>query len=125
MQKDEGNQQSNIEIALPIVSTIAARAVSDIPGVVELRSGIGEEFTRLVSRESQAHGVKVVQEEEQEVTLEVHLVAEYKTSLLKLSKQVSDRVKREVEAITEIKVKSVGVFIEDIVLPKGKKKSKS
>ncbi len=121
MREDRKDKQENIEIASPIIATIAARAASNVAGVIELRGRIGEEFARLVSREGQISGVKIKEEGEQGLILELHLIAEYKVSLPKLSKQVSDRVKREVEAITDIKVKGVEIHIEDIVFSKSKK----
>lgn len=111
-------EQGSIEVAIPVIATLAAKAASEVKGVVALAGGMKDELAKLIGRESLSRSVKVREEGEKTVSLDLHLIAAYKVSLPELSQKVSDRVRREVEALTQIKVGTVDVYIEDVSVPK-------
>lgn len=118
MNKGSQGEQGSIEIAQAVVATLAAKAAKEVEGVVALTQGVKTELAKLIGREGSS-GVRVREEGERAVSLELHVIAAYKVSLPSLSQKLSERVRREVEGLTDTKVKTVDVYIEDVFLPKG------
>lgn len=121
MNKGSQKEQGSVEIANSVVATLAAKAAKEVEGVVALAQGVRTELAKLIGRE-RGSGVRVREEGEREVSLELHVVAAYKISLPSLSQKLSERVRREVEGLTETKVKTVEVFVEDVSLLRGSEK---
>lgn len=121
MNKGSQEEQGSVEIANSVVATLAAKAAKEVEGVVALAQGVRTELAKLIGREGSS-GVRVREEGEREVSLELHVVAAYKISLPSLSQKLSERVRREVEGLTETKVKTVEVFVEDVLLLRGSEK---
>lgn len=103
-----------IKISHDIVMTIARQIAAEVKGIVSisggLHGGIVDVFSKKVSTKK---GVKI-QNEETQISINVALVIKYGIKIPEVVKEVQEKVKVAIEAMTEIKVSRVNVYIQDI-----------
>jgi len=103
-----------IKISHDIVMTIARHIAAEVSGIVSISGGLPGGLVDVFSKKSTAKkGVKI-QSEETQISINVALVIKYGVKIPEVVKEVQRKVKSAVEAMTEIKVSRVNVYIQDI-----------
>ncbi|QUH27178.1 Asp23/Gls24 family envelope stress response protein [Serpentinicella alkaliphila] len=103
-----------IKISHDIVMTIARHIATEVKGIVSISGGIPGGIVDVFSKKTTTKkGVKI-QNEESQIAINVALVIKYGVKIPDVVKEVQQKVKAAIEAMTEIKVSRVNVYIQDI-----------
>ena len=73
-------------------------------------------LVHLLRKESMAKGVKVKLNEDDTISLELHIIVENGVNLMAVSRSIMSEVKYNVSRATGVEVKSVDVFVDSMVI---------
>lgn len=107
-----------IFISQDVIATIAAVAASEVEGVFSLAGSQSGEFSDRFGKKSIAKGIRLSQNENDEICVECSLIAQYGYSVLDLAKSVQDSIHAAIESMTGLKVGSVDVNVSGINMKK-------
>lgn len=107
----------NISVSSEVIAKIAGLAALEIEGVVGLKETIASGIAKLIGKEGSSGGVAVTIENDQ-VVIEMNIVAQYGSPIPEVSFRVQQNVKEAVEKMTGKNVVAVNVNISDVQLPK-------
>ncbi|MBQ6935703.1 MAG: Asp23/Gls24 family envelope stress response protein [Clostridia bacterium] len=113
-----------INISEEVIAVVAGVAASEVQGVAEMNNSLAGGITELLGKKNYSKGVKVVIEEEQ-VKISLSVTVAYGCNIPNVATEVQEKVKREVETMTSLKVANVDVFINAIAMPKVEKTKES
>lgn len=103
-----------IKIADDVVSVIAGKAVSEVPGVAEMAGGFAGGITEVLSgKKNLSKGIKV-DINEKEVKIDVNIIVEYGVRIPDVAFEIQNRAKKAVEAMTGLKVLEVNVHVQGV-----------
>lgn len=104
-----------VKISDEVIGVISAIAASEIEGVVDFD---GKGLThKLKSKKHIGKSVKVSMDTDAAV-IEIGIAVSYGVNIPEIVKQVQENVKKTVEAITGLNVKSVNVIVQNIIISK-------
>lgn len=107
-----------IKISNDVITAIAAQALAEIKGVSMAVSAAEGLVDKLVKKNSQ-RGVKIYMDEAtKNADIDVHIVIAYGINIPEISWKVQDAVKKNVEAMTDISVNKVNVFVDNVSIEK-------
>lgn len=96
------------------IANIVGINVMEVPGVVGMASkNATDGIWQLLGRENFSKGIKITSENN-EVVIEISVIVCYGTKLSEVAKNILAKVKYNVEALTELKVKNIVVSIEGV-----------
>ncbi|MCQ2451967.1 MAG: Asp23/Gls24 family envelope stress response protein [Oscillospiraceae bacterium] len=104
------NDMGNIHISEEVVAAIAAEAAAEVEGVAGLRAGHSRDNAEQSGRKVVSRGIKVRLAENQ-LSIDVYLLAKADLPLANLGSAVQQAVKAAVEAATGVTVQSVNVNV--------------
>jgi len=114
------DERGSINICQSVVAVIAAAAVVEVDGVHGLYQSPGRELTLVSGRKGISRGIKL-QIDENEVTVDVHLIAETGNSVSEVGAAVQKAVKSAIEEAVGAKVTAVNINVCGVSLKKAKK----
>lgn len=109
-----------INISEEVIAVVAGVASSEVAGVAGMNTSISGGISDLLGKKNHAKGVKVAIEGD-EVKISVAIAVDYGCNIPTVSCEVQEKVKREVETMTSLKVVAVDVYVNSIVMPKEEK----
>lgn len=113
-----------IKISGDVILSIAAQALAEIKGISLMASAAESIMDKLVKKATTG-GVKIyLGEEEKVVDIDVHVALNYGINIPEISWEIQDAVKKNVEAMTDITVNKVNVFVDGLVIEKEPKPAK-
>lgn len=105
---------ANIPISDDVIAVCAINATLKTGGVVELVGGFTDTISEnLLKKETISKGVKVNQVNKG-VILEVFVVIMYGANIPQVAWDIQENIKREVENITEKKVKAINIHVQGV-----------
>ncbi|QUH20104.1 Asp23/Gls24 family envelope stress response protein [Alkaliphilus sp. B6464] len=108
--------QGKIRISNDVIMLIAKKSVEEVDGVVSFSGGLPVGITEFFSKNTATKkGVKIKNEETQ-VVINLSVVVKYGVIIPEVIKAVQGKVKKSIEAMTDIEVGKVNVFVQDIQL---------
>jgi uncharacterized alkaline shock family protein YloU len=111
-----------IKISYEVVSVIAGIAASEISGVYEFNSGVTSTIFP-IGKKSAGKSVKV-NVDGNDAVIDISILVAYGVRIPDVVNQVQENVKKTVEVMTGLKVSSVNINVNNIVIPKEEKVSK-
>lgn len=113
-----------VTIAPNVLVTIVQKTATSVPGVKQLQDGVPS-VKRLLGLHTVGQGVEVEVADDQ-VAVDVYLVARRDTDLLQMGRQLQRDVTRAIEDIVGMSVREVNVNIEDVAteLPQARERKK-
>lgn len=104
-----------IDIAPTVLADIAGYAAMSCFGVkgMTIRS-VTDGLAHLLRRESMSRGVRVKEEEDGGVSIDLHLAVEHGVNIATVCRSIIGEVRYHVERLTGIDVKNVDVYVEAI-----------
>ena len=111
-----------IKIYDEVVSVIAGIAASEISGVYEFNSGVTSTIFP-IGKKSAGKSVKV-NVDGNDAVIDISILVAYGVRIPDVVNQVQENVKKTVEVMTGLKVSSVNINVNNIVIPKEEKVSK-
>lgn len=113
-----------INISEEVIAVVAGVASSEVQGVAGMNASIAGGISDLLGKKNYAKGVKVAIEDD-EVKISVSITVNYGSNIPAVSCEVQEKVKREVETMTSLKVVSVDVYVNSVAMPKEEKSKES
>lgn len=104
-----------VKIASDVVAIIASLAANEVDGIHSMAGNITNEIISKLGKRNLSKGVKVNMEEGT-VRIDMTLNMKYGYSILKVSKQVQEKVSQQIENMTGLMVAEVNVRIAGVSL---------
>ncbi|MBQ2614262.1 MAG: Asp23/Gls24 family envelope stress response protein [Clostridia bacterium] len=115
----EIEENGNVNISDEVVSIIASLAASEVKGVAGMGNGnpVSGGLAELLGKKSLSRGVKVLMDGKR-ATLDLSIIAEYGTKIPDVAWKVQEKVKSEVETMTNLDVIAVNISVDGVNVPK-------
>lgn len=107
------NDVGEVHIADEVIAIIAGMAAVEVEGIKGMVGNTGDNLVELLGRKNLSKGVHV-EVGEGTVTLGLSLVVNYGTSIVEVSKTVSEKVKTAVETMTGLEVSEVNINVTGV-----------
>lgn len=104
------------EISPDVIAVIAGIASLEVDGVAALSGGFVGDLREKLGRKNFRHGINV-KVGVHEVDIDISVVVNYNQSIPHIANQIQHNVKRSVETMTSLSVRSINVFVTDVELP--------
>lgn len=111
---EEVAEFNGIKISDEVIATIAGIEVTKVAGVAEMAGGFAGGISEVLSgKKNLSKGIKV-ERGEKNIKLDVNIIVEYGTRIPDIAFEIQNRVKKEVEEKTGLKVEDVNVNVQGI-----------
>ncbi|MFW5873222.1 MAG: Asp23/Gls24 family envelope stress response protein [Bacillota bacterium] len=110
-----------ISIADDVIEIIASLTVTEIEGVYSMSGGIARGLANVLGNSDLSRGVKI-EKDNKNVKLELYLILEYEYSIPDLAWRIQDKVKRTIEAMTDLHVIEVNIHVQGVNFSKNEVK---
>ena len=111
------NENGTVNVSTGVYTDIAGTAATNCFGVkgMAFRS-MTDGLVHLLRRESMSKGVKVRANEDGSVTIELHIIVDNGVNLTAVCRSIMSEVRYVVNKTTGVKVQSVDVFVDSMVI---------
>ncbi|KAB3537738.1 Asp23/Gls24 family envelope stress response protein [Alkaliphilus pronyensis] len=106
-------QQGKIKIASDVIMVITKKAVEEVEGIVSFTGGISKGASAHIGKDNPRKAVNVANEKKN-VIINLSVVIKYGDIIPEVVKEVQEKVKTAIEAMTEIHVETVNIFVQDV-----------
>ena len=116
------NDKGSITITMDVFRSLAGDAATKCFGVKGMagRSKDGGAL-QLLRRESMSKGVDVSLNDDDSLSLDLHIGVDYDVNIVAVCRSIINEVSYKVEKWTGMKVKNVDVYVDTVIVDKGKK----
>ena len=116
------NDKGSISITMDVFRNLAGDAATKCFGVKGMagRSKDGGAL-QLLRRESMSKGVDVSLNDDDSLSLDLHIGVDYDVNIVAVCRSIINEVSYKVEKWTGMKVKNVDVYVDTVIVDKGKK----
>ena len=73
-----------------------------------------EGLVKLLKKDYLTHGINVVIDEENKITIDFHVIVSYGVSIITVSDNLIETVKYKVEAFTGMEIKKMNIYVEGV-----------
>ena len=109
------NENGEIIIENEVIGQYAGHAALECFGIVGMATiSIKDGIAKLLKGDSISKGVNVVIGENNELSIDFHIIVAYGVSIKAVTDNLMQSVKYKVEDFTSLKVSQVNVFVEDV-----------
>lgn len=110
-------ERGTISISPDVFTNITGAAATNCYGVkgMAIRSKT-DGLVHLLRKESMSKGVKVVSNDDDTVSIQLHIIVDNGVNLMAVSRSIMSEVRYNVSRITGVTVKSVDVYIDSMVI---------
>ena len=110
------NNNGIINIDNEVIAKIAGLAAMDCFGVVGMAAkNVKDGLVQLLKKESLTKGIRIFQNEDNEkITIEMHIIVEYSTNISAISNTLVNSVKYKVEEYVEVEVEKINIFVDGV-----------
>lgn len=109
--------EEKMKIPDEVIAVCAVNATLKSEGVAELAGGISNAISKnILGKEPLSKGIKINQTDEG-VEIDVYIIVKYHTKIPAVAWDIQENVKKEVQSITEIKVKAVNIHVQGVEIP--------
>mgnify|MGYP003299946770 CR=1 FL=1 len=105
-----------VNISDEVVAVIASLAATEVDGVAGMVTGVAGGFAELIGKKNLSKGVKITTEEGN-TSLDLSIIVEYGAKVQEVANKVQEKVKSEIEAMTDLKISTVNVSVDGINVP--------
>lgn len=113
-----GKFQSNlgsITVLPEVISTYAGTVAVECFGIVGMASiSVRDGLVRLLKKEHLGKGIKVYVHEDNQISLDFHIIVSYGVSIQAVTDNLVENVKYKVAHFTGMEVKNINVYVEDV-----------
>ena len=109
------SQLGSINISEDVISTIAGSAAVECFGVVGMAAvSVKDGFAKMLKRDSLQKGIEVSVEDEDRVSLRLHIIVAYGVNISAVAENLIENVRYQVEEHTGLTVENVEVYVEGV-----------
>ena len=115
MKGQMDTQYGKILIDADVISTDAGSVAVECFGIVGMAAvNMKDGLVKLLKRDYLNHGINVVIDEDNEITIDFHVIVSYGVSISTVSDNLIDTVKYKVESFTGMKIKKINIYVEGV-----------
>lgn len=114
------DNSGDLKISNEVVAIIAGIAATEVTGVAGMSGGIAGGIAEILGRKNLSKGVKV-EVGEKETAIDLYVIIEYGYRIPEVAWNIQEKVKKEVEAMSGLKVVEVNIHIQGVDIYKDKK----
>ena len=109
------NELGSIVIDPNVIATYAGSVAVECFGIVGMAAvNMKDGLVRLLKKDSLTHGIQVTISDNNEITLNFHVIVAYGVNILSVSDNRMSNVKYKVEEFTGMAVEKINIFVEGV-----------
>ena len=109
------NENGEIIIENEVIPQYAGHAALECFGIVGMAAvSMKDGLVKLLKRESLTHGINVELDENNEISIDFHVIVSYGISISTVADNLIENVKYKVEEFTGMTVKKINIFVEGV-----------
>lgn len=102
-------------ISPEVVAKYASETAYECFGIVGMAMvSMKDGLVRLLKRDSSTKGINVIIDEDNEITIDFHIIVSYGVNISTIADNIISNVKYKVEEFTGMSVKKVNVYVEGV-----------
>ena len=102
-------------ISPEVVAKYASETAYECFGIVGMAMvSMKDGLVRLLKRDSSTKGINVIIDEDNEITIDYHIIVSYVVNIETIADNIISNVKYKVEEFTGMSVKKVNVYVEGV-----------
>ena len=111
------NENGSVNVSTSVYTDIAGTVASNCFGVKGMAArSVTDGVYHLLRKESMSKGVRVVFNEDDTITVDLHIIVDHGVNLCSLGQSIIERVSYEVAQYTGTKVQAVNVYIDSMLI---------
>ncbi len=115
MQGQMETKYGKILIDTDVIATYAGSVAVECFGIVGMAAvNMKDGLVKLLKKDYLNHGIAVQVDDNNEITLDFHVIIAYGVSIATVSDNLLETVRYKVESFTGMKVKTMNVFVEGV-----------
>ena len=109
------NKLGEIQISFDVIAMYAGMTAVECFGIVGMAMvSMKDGLVRLLKRDSSTKGINVIIDEDNEITIDFHIIVSYGVNIATIADNIISNVKYKVEEFTGMSVKKVNVYVEGV-----------
>ena len=104
-----------IVIDTDVIATYAGSVAVECFGIVGMAAvSMKDGLVKLLKRDYLTHGISVLIEDENQITIDFHVIIAYGVSIATVSDNLIETVKYKVESFTGMKINKINIYVEGV-----------
>ena len=109
------NQYGKIVIDPDVIATYAGSVAVECFGIVGMAAvNMKDGLVKLLKRDYLTHGINVVVNADNKITIDFHVIISYGVSISTVSDNLIETVKYKVEEFTGMEIEKINIFVEGV-----------
>ncbi len=109
------NKMGQIQIDTDVIALYAGTTAVECFGIVGMAAVSRKDgMVKLLKRESLTHGINVTINDENEISIDFHVIVSYGVSISTVADNLIENVKYKVEEFTGMTVEKINIFVEGV-----------
>lgn len=109
------NEYGKVVIGSEVIATYAGSVAVECFGIVGMAAvNVKDGIVRLLKKDYLTHGINVVIEENNEITINFHVIISYGVSISTVTDNLISTVRYRVEEFTGMHIKKINIFVEGV-----------
>lgn len=109
------NEFGTVSIEPEVVSTYAGSVAVECFGIVGMAAvNMKDGLVKLLKKDYLNHGISVFIDDNNEITLDFHVIISYGVSIATVADNLMETVKYKVESFTGMTVKAMNIYVEGV-----------
>lgn len=109
------NKMGQIVIDTDVIALYAGTTAVECFGIVGMAAvSMKDGLVKLLKRESLTHGINVELDDDNEISIDFHVIVSYGISISTVADNLIENVKYKVEEFTGMTVKKINIFVEGV-----------
>ena len=115
MKGKMNTDMGQILISQEVIAKYAGETAYECFGIVGMAMvSVKDGIVRLLKRDSSTKGINVVIDENNEITIDFHIIVAYGVNIATIAENIISSVKYKIEEFTEMTVKKVNIYVEGV-----------
>jgi uncharacterized alkaline shock family protein YloU len=115
MKGQMDTQYGKIIIDNDVIATYAGSVAVECFGIVGMAAvNMKDGLVKLLKKDYLTHGISVVVEEDNQITIDFHVIIAYGVSISTVSENLIETVKYKVESFTGMKINKINIHVEGV-----------
>ena len=109
------NEYGRVVIGSEVIATYAGSVAVECFGIVGMAAvNVKDGIVRLLKKDYLTHGINVAIDENNEITINFHVIISYGVSISTVTDNLIGTVKYRVEEFTGMHIKKINIFVEGV-----------
>ncbi len=109
------NEYGRVIIGHDVIATYAGSVAVECFGIVGMAAvNVKDGIVRLLKKDYLTHGINVTIDENNEITIDFHVIISYGVSISTVTDNLISTVKYRVEEFTGMHIKKINIFVEGV-----------